>query len=124
MATYVDGFVIPVPQGKLDDYKKMATKACAVWMEHGALDYVECVGDDLNIKDMLSFNTLAKVEGDEQVIFAWIRYESKAHRDAVNAKVMADPRIQEMCPLSGNEMPFDCKRMAYGGFQAIVESGS
>jgi uncharacterized protein YbaA (DUF1428 family) len=117
MPEYVDGFVLPVPKNKLADYKKLAQKASKIWREHGALDYRECAGDDLDIKMMVPFPKLAKVKPGETVVFAWITYKSRAHRDAVNAKVMKDPRIANMDPKS---MPFDCKRMAYGGFTTLV----
>ncbi len=123
MPNYVDGFVIPVPRDKMDEYKNMAEKAGKIWMEHGALDYRECVAEDTEAKDMVSFPALAGAKEGETVVFAYIVYESRAHRDEVNGKVMADPRIQEACPGSnGGEMPFDCKRMAYGGFTTIVGS--
>jgi len=117
MPEYVDGFVLPVPKNKLPAYKKLAQKASKIWREHGALDYRECAGDDLDIKMMVPFPKLAKVKPGETVVFAWITYKSRAHRDAVNAKVMQDPRIANMDPKS---MPFDCKRMAYGGFTTLV----
>jgi uncharacterized protein YbaA (DUF1428 family) len=120
MSTYVDGFVLPVPKDNLERYREIATKASAIWKEHGALEYRECVGDDLEIKDILSFNRLANTSPEETVVFAYIVYRSREHRDEVNAKVMADPRINEMCD-PGN-MPFDCTRMAYGGFRTIVEA--
>jgi len=116
--SYVDGFVIPVPEGKLSAYKEIATKACALWKEHGAIQYIEGVGDDLDIKDILPFTKLAETKTDETVIFAWIMFKSREHRDEVNKKVMADPRLNEMC--NPDSMPFDCKRMAYGGFKVIV----
>ena len=115
---YVDGFVIPVPTKNLATYQKIAKKASKIWREYGALEYRECVGDDLNIKDMLGFPTIAKAKAGETVIFAYIVYKSRAHRDKVNAKVMADPRLKDMC--DGKDMPFDCKKMAYGGFKTIV----
>lgn len=119
MAKYVDGFLIPVPIDKLDEYKQIAEKAGVIWKDHGALDYSECVGDDLDIEDMVSFRTSADTRPDEAVIFSWITYESREHRDAVNAAVMADPRMAEMMNADSN--PFDCKRMAYGGFRMLVE---
>jgi uncharacterized protein YbaA (DUF1428 family) len=119
MAHYVDGFVIPLPKDKVEEYRQMADKAGALWKEYGALAYWECVGDDLDVKDQLPFTKLASTKPDETVVFSWIAYESREHRDAVNAKVMADPRIKEMC--NSDNHPFDCKRMAYGGFKTIVE---
>jgi uncharacterized protein YbaA (DUF1428 family) len=120
MSRYVDGFVLPIPKDKIDQYRQIAEQACKVWMEHGALEYRECVGDDLEVKDMVSFPQLAGTKPEETVVFAWIAYKSREHRDEVNAKVMADPRMNSMC--EKDAMPFDCKRMAYGGFKAIVES--
>lgn len=117
MAKYVDGFLIPLPSDKLDEYKKIAEKAGEIWKDHGALDYCECVGDDLDIADLVSFKSSANTSASESVIFSWITYESREHRDAVNAAVMADPRMANMM----NESPFDCKRMAYGGFRMLVE---
>lgn len=121
--TYVDGFVLPVPTQNLEAYKKMAESAAAVWKEHGALDYRECVLEDGNIDQVRSFKELAGAKSDETVIFAYIVYQSRAHRDEVNAKVMNDPRIKENCPASNPNlsMPFDCARMAYSGFQTLVE---
>ena len=121
MSHYIDGFVLSVPQEKIERYREMATLACKVWMEHGAVAYCECVGDDMEAKDMVSFPQLANAQPGETVVFAWIMYRSREHRDEVNAKVMADPRMNEMCG-KDEEMPFDCKRMAYGGFKTIVES--
>ena len=118
--SYVDGFVVPVPKDKIDAYRVMASKAAAVWREHGALQYVEAVGDDLEIKEVFPFTKLGTVQEGETVVFAWIMYKSREHRDEVNKKVMEDPRIKEMC--DPKDMPFDCARMAYGGFKVIVES--
>ncbi|HYF36451.1 MAG TPA: DUF1428 domain-containing protein [Prosthecobacter sp.] len=121
MPKYIDGFVIPVPQDNLAAYQKMSKKACKVWMEYGALDYIETVGDDMEIKGMAtSFPKLAKVKPGEVVVFSYIVYKSRAHRDKVNAQVMKDPRLNEMC--DGKNMPFNPKRMAYGGFKSIVEA--
>jgi uncharacterized protein YbaA (DUF1428 family) len=116
---YVDGFVIPIPAGKIDIYRKIASKAGKVWKEHGALEYRECVGDDLDVKEMVSFPKLAKAKAGETVVFAWIVYKSRAHRDKVNAKVMKDPRLAKM--MEPGAMPFDPKRMAYGGFKMLVD---
>lgn len=121
MPAYIDGFVLPVPTDKIDAYAAMSDKARKVWLEHGALDYRETVLDDGDAKDMVAFPQLANVKEGETVVFAYIVYESREQRDAVNAKVMADPRMNEMCPSqNGGEMPFDCARMAYGGFRTIV----
>ncbi len=120
MSTYVDGFVIPVPKKKLTLYRRIASKAGKIWKEHGALDYMECVAEDTSAKGFLSFPKLAKAKPNETVIFSWITYKSRKHRDAVNAKVMADPRIHALC--DPKDQPFDCKRMAYGGFEVIVKA--
>ena len=116
--SYVDGFVLVVPKKKLAIYKSMARKAGKIWREHGALDYRECVGDDLKVKFGLPFTKLAKTKSSETVVFSYIVYKSRAHRDKVNAKVMADKRLQG--PGMPKEMPFDMKRMAYGGFKTLV----
>jgi uncharacterized protein YbaA (DUF1428 family) len=121
VAHFVDGFVIPVPKKNVKTYRAIAAKAGKVWLEYGALDYKECVGADLNIKGMLSFTKLAKARPAETVIFSYIVYKSRAHRDRVNAKVMKDPRLAKMMEGSGKKMPFDVKRMAYGGFRTIVD---
>ena len=116
--SYVDGFVLVVPKKKIAAYKKMAARAAMVWKDHGALDYRECVGDDLKVKMGLPFPKLAKTKPGETVVFSYIVYKSRAHRDKVNAKVMKDKRLFEGMP---KEMPFDMKRMAYGGFKTLVE---
>jgi uncharacterized protein YbaA (DUF1428 family) len=118
VARFVDGFVLVIPRKNIKAYRAMAAKASKVWLEHGALDYRECVGEDLNIKGVLSFNKMAKVKRGETVGFSYIVYKSRAHRDRVNARVMKDPRLNEM--MKGKSMPFDVKRMAYGGFRTIV----
>ncbi len=115
---YVDGFLLPVPTKNLTQYQAIARKAGKVWREHGALQYVEAVGDDLNVKFGVSFSKTIKVKPGETVIFAWIVFKSRAHRDKVNAKVMADPRLNKA--MQGGPMPFDIKRMAYGGFKFLV----
>jgi uncharacterized protein YbaA (DUF1428 family) len=115
---YVDGFVLPVPKKNIAAYRRLARKAAKIWREYGAIDYRECVGDDLAVKMGVPFPKLAKLKPGETVVFAWITYKSKAHRDRVNAKVMKDPRLASMDPKS---MPFDCERMAWGGFKVLVE---
>jgi uncharacterized protein YbaA (DUF1428 family) len=120
MEKYVDGFLIPLPKDKVDEYLRMAERAGAIWKEHGALEYWECIGDDLDVQNFVSFKSAARAEENETVIFSWIVYESRAHRDQVNAAVMADPRMAEMMK-PDFPAPFDCKRMAYGGFRKIVE---
>ncbi|MGX5849747.1 DUF1428 domain-containing protein [Mesorhizobium sp. PL10] len=114
--SYVDGFVLAVPKAKLDDYKKLANLAGPIWIEHGALSYVECIGDDVPYGEVTSFPRAVQAKDDEVVIFAWATYQSRASRDAVMAKVMADPRFTPDRP-----MPFDMKRMIFGGFQPFVE---
>lgn len=120
MNRYVDGFVIPIPKARLDEYRLMAEKAAKIWKEYGALDYWECVGDDMNAKVTLSFPQLAHIKPDEAVIFSWVVFESREARDAANEKILADPRITEMMDVS-NPI-FDCKRMAYGGFKELVHA--
>ncbi len=117
MPVYVDGYLLPVPKKNLAAYKRMATIGAKVWMEHGAIEYRECVGDDLAIGGILGFPKVAKAKAGETVVFAYITYKSRAHRDRVNAKVMKDPRLAAMC---GKPMPFDMKRMAMGGFTTLV----
>lgn len=120
MAQYVDGFVLNIPKKKIADYKKMAAKAGKIWMEHGALSYYETVGEDMKVKMGIPFPKLAKSKPTELVVFSFIVYKSRKHRDAVNKKVMADPRIHEMCP-DPKDMPFDCDKMTYGGFETLVK---
>ena len=120
MAHYVDGFVIPIAKKNLAAYRKISRKAGKIWRELGALDYRECVGDDLAVKGMRSFMTVAGAKAGETVVFSWIVYKSKAHRNRVNALIMKDPRIEKM--MGGEPMPFDVARMAYGGFKTIVEA--
>jgi uncharacterized protein YbaA (DUF1428 family) len=115
--SYVDGFVLAVPKARLEDYKEMARRAGDVWMEHGALAYVECLGDDVPYGELTSFPRAVQAKDDETVVFSWVVYKSRKDRDAIMAKVMADPRIT-----AGFEtMPFDGKRMIFGGFEAFVE---
>jgi uncharacterized protein YbaA (DUF1428 family) len=121
MAGYVDGFVIPIPRKNIEAYRRMSAKAGKVWRDHGALDYRECVGDDLAMKMGVPFPRLAKAKPGETVVFSWILYKSRAHRDRVNAKVMKDPRLAAMMdPNDPKAMPFDVKRMTMGGFTTIV----
>ena len=119
MARYVDGYVIPVPKRKVQAYRRMARKAGKVWIEYGALEFRECVGDDLKIKGTASFTRAARAKAGETVFFSWIVYKSRAHRDRVNAKVIKDPRLADM--MNTTAMPFDVKRMVYGGFRALVD---
>lgn len=120
MAKYVDGFVLAIDKKKIKKYKKMAQMAAKIWRAHGALEYRECIGEDMNASFGLPFPKLAKTKKNETVVFAWIVYKSRKHRDQVNKKVMADPRAHEMC--DPKDMPFDTKRMAYGGFDILVEA--
>jgi uncharacterized protein YbaA (DUF1428 family) len=118
MARYVDGYVLTVPKKKVEAYRRIAQKAGKIWREHGALEVRECVGDDLKVKWGVNFPRLMKSKPSETVFFSWVVYKSRAHRDRVNAKVMKDPRLAKMDPRS---MPFDMKRMTYGGFKALVD---
>src|SRR5262249_49011303 len=116
MAQYVDGFVVPVPRRKVAEYRRLARKAAGVWREHGALEYRECVADDVKPGKWTSFPQSVKLKRDEVVWFSWIVYRSRRHRDRVNAKVMKDPRL----PMNPKAMPFDGKRLIYGGFKVEV----
>lgn len=118
MSLYTDGFVVPVPRRKVAAYLKIARQAAKIWREYGALDYKECVGDDLAAPFSLSFPKGIRLKAGETVVFAWITYKSKAHRDRANAKIMHDPRLAAMC--DPKDMPFDAKRMLYGGFKVMV----
>ncbi len=119
MAEYVDGFVVPVPLDKVDAYRRMARKAGKVWMEHGALAFRECVADDVKPGKQTSFPQSVKLKAGETVVFSFIVYKSRTQRDTINAKVMADPRLASM--MSGKDMPFDGKRMFWGGFKTLVQ---
>lgn len=118
MPKYVDGFVLPILKKNIPAYVKMARQAAKIWKKHGALEYRECVGDDLAVKMCLPFTKGIRTKPRETVVFAYIVYKSRAHRDRVNASVMKDPRIQETC---AQDMPFDPKRMLYGGFTTLVD---
>jgi len=117
---YVDGFVLPIPRKNLAEYRRIARKAGRIWREHGALDYKECVGDDLDVKWGVPFPKMIKLKRGETVVFSWIVFKSRAQRDRVNAKVMKDPRLAAM--MEHASMPFDVKRMVYGGFNILVEA--
>lgn len=119
-AHYVDGYVLAVPKRNVEAYRRMARMGGKIWREHGALEFRECVGEDLNVKMGVPFPRMMKIKRDETVVFSWIVFKSRAHRDRVNAKVMKDPRLANMDPKS---MPFDLKRMAYGGFKILVDAG-
>jgi uncharacterized protein YbaA (DUF1428 family) len=117
---YVDGYVIPVPKKNLKTYARMAKMGADMWMKHGALDYKECIGDDLDTKWGIQFPRMMKLKPDETVVFSYIVFKSKAHRDRVNAKVMKE--MEKMEKMDGmKDMPFDIKRMVYGGFKVLVE---
>jgi len=117
---YVDGYVLPVPKKNLRAYARMAQKAGKIWREHGALEVRECAGDDLNVMCGVSFLRTVKSKPGETIVFSWIVFKSRMHRDRVNAKVMKDPRIAGMC--DPKAMPFDAKRMTYGGFKMLVDA--
>jgi len=117
---YVDGFIVPVPKKKLPAYLRMAKKAGKIWREHGALEYREWVADDVKVGKRTSFPRSVKLKPDETVIFSWIVYKSRAQRDAINAKVMKDPRLADMMNLK--TIPFDAKRMIWGGFKPLVQA--
>jgi uncharacterized protein YbaA (DUF1428 family) len=119
MAHYVDGFVVPLPRRNLDAYRRMARKAGKIWREHGALEYRECVADDVQMGEVTSFPRSVQLKRGETVVFSWIVFKSRAHRDRVNAKVMKDPRLADQ--MDPKAMPFDGKRMIYGGFNVIVD---
>jgi uncharacterized protein YbaA (DUF1428 family) len=118
MARYVDGFVIPVPKKNVDAYRRISQAAGRVWRKYGAVEYIETVGDDLNQKGVVPFPKGIRTKPGETVVFSWIVYKSRGHRNRVNAKVMKDPRIAKMMK---SKSPFDMKRMIYGGFKVIVD---
>jgi len=116
--SYVDGYVLPVPKKNLLAYRRMSQKVGKIFREHGAMEHRECAGDDLDVKGLVPFPRRVKLKPGETLVFAWIMFKSRAHRDSVNAKVMKDPRLAKMKPQS---MPFDYKRMVCGGFKVIVD---
>ena len=118
---YVDGFIVAVPKKNIDAYKSLAKKAGKIWREYGALDYREWVADDVKVGKLTSFPRAVKMKPSETVVFAWITYKSRAQRDKVNAKVMADPRLKKMMT-DTKSAPFDGKRMIYGGFESLVKA--
>ena len=120
MAKYVDGYVLPVPKKNLKKYRRIAQQAGKVWREHGALEYRECAGEDLAVKWGVPFPKTVKAKRNETIVFAWIVFKSRADRDRVNAKVMKDQRLNQMMDMAN--MPFDSKRMAYGGFEIMVDA--
>jgi uncharacterized protein YbaA (DUF1428 family) len=118
MARYVDGFVIPIQKRKVKAYLRQARLGARMWKEHGALAYTECVGEDLRVPYGMGFRKMARLKAGETVVFSWIVYRSRAHRDQVNAAVMKDPRMND--PVIMGTMPFDVKRFAMGGFEVLV----
>lgn len=116
---YVDGFVLALPTDKIEEYKKIAKTAGEVWKEHGALSFVECIADDVPYGEVTSFPRAVQQKDGETVVFSWITYKSREARDEINKKVMADPRMKDQMDMS--KMPFDGKRMIYGGFRPVVE---
>ena len=124
MANYIDGFVLPVPRDRMNEYKRVAAAVAQIYKEHGAIDYLEYVGDDMNREGTRSFNDLVASTEDEAIVFGWVVFDSREARDQVNEKVEADPRMADLiAPLIDPSNPvFDAKRMAYGGFQSLVRS--
>ena len=116
---YVDGYIVPLPKKNIDAYRELAKKSGAIWREHGALEFRECIADDVKPGKLTSFPQSVNLESDETVVFSWITYESRAHRDEVNEKVMKDPRMADM--MKPESMPFDGKRMIYGGFEEFID---
>jgi len=125
MAHYIDGFVLPIPRIHLDEYRRTVETVAGIWQEHGALDYFEYVGDDMDLEGTVSFPDLLKASKEEVIIFGWVVFASKATRDLANQRVAADPRMAGLIdPLTDPaRLIFDAKRMAYGGFEPLVESG-
>ena len=120
MPNYVDGFVVPVSRRRLQEYRRVAAKAGKIWKEHGAIDFVETVADDVKPGKWTSFPQSVKLKKGEVVVFSWITFKSRAHRDRVNGKIMKDPRMGTM--MQNGKAPFDAKRMIFGGFKAIVQA--
>jgi uncharacterized protein YbaA (DUF1428 family) len=119
MARYVDGFIVAVPTKKVEAYRKLARKAGKIWMEYGALEYTECIADDVKPGKLTSFPQSVKLKKDEVVVFSWIAFKSRKQRDSINKKVMTDPRLADMA--DPKNLPFDGKRMIWGGFKTMVE---
>lgn len=118
MSSYIDGFVLPIRKDRIDAYRRIAHTAGGIWREHGALSYRECIAEDLSAEGMQPFPALLQLSPEETVVFAWIEFASRAERDRINAAVINDPRLACATPQS---MPFDCARMAYGGFDTLVQ---
>jgi uncharacterized protein YbaA (DUF1428 family) len=117
---YVDGYVLAVPKKNVQAYRRVARKAGRIWREHGALEFRECVGDDLHTRWGTPFPRVIRLKPGETVVFSWVMFKSRAHRDRVNAKVMEDPRLKKM--MDSEAVPVDCKRMVYGGFNVLVDA--
>ena len=126
MTPYIDGFVLPVPRDQLETYREVAEKVAEIWREHGALDYLEYVGDDSNLEGTRSFTDAANTIEDAVVIFGWVAFESRETRNLANKRVAADPRMSDLInPLTNTSRPiFDAKRMVYGGFRSLVQSSN
>ena len=126
MAHYIDGFVLPVPRDRLNEYKRVVEAVAEIWKEHGALDYCEYVGDDLKLEGTRSFTDLVAATEDETIVFGWVVFDSREARDLANERVLADPRMADLIdPLIDPSNPvFDAKRMAYGGFQSLARSSN
>ena len=126
MAHYIDGFVLPVPRDRLNEYKRVVEAVAEIWKEHGALDYWEYVGDDLNLQGTRSFTDLVAATEDETIVFGWVVFDSREARDLANEKVAADPRMADLIDplIDPSNLVFDAKRMAFGGFQSLVRSPS
>lgn len=120
MPNYIDGFVHPIPRDRLDEYMRLVAAVAEIWKEYGALDYWECVGDDLHLEGTRSFIDLVDAAEDETVLFGWVVFDSRETRDLVNEKVAADPRMEEL--MAASNTGFDAQRMAYGGFQPFIPS--
>jgi len=120
MTNYIDGFVLPVPRDRLNEYKRVAEAVAEIWKEHGALDYLEYVGDDMNREGTRSFTDLVAATEDETIVFGWVVFDSREARDLANEKVAADPRMADL--IGSSNSGFDAQRMAYGGFQSLVRS--
>lgn len=122
MAHYIDGFVLPIPRDRLDDYKRLVEAVAEIWKEHGALDYWEYIGDDLKLEGTRSFTDLLAATEDEAIVFGWVVFDSREARDLANEKVAADPRTADL--IDSSHSGFNAKRMAYGGFRSFVRSPS
>jgi uncharacterized protein YbaA (DUF1428 family) len=118
MSSYIDGYILPIRKDQVEAYRRIANMAAGLWREHGALSYRECVAEDLAAEGMTPFPVLVNAKADETIVFAWIEFASRADRDRINAAVMNDPRMTGMGP---DDVPFDCRRMAYGGFETLVQ---